>query len=104
MENNKILPLWDDLVNSERPALEYSITHMPLKHEVLMRWAIREWERRYPSQSCLPVWADEDCANNLALQRVSAGRRLKGKAHYAGFQLVPCPYSVPITRPATGSR
>src|SRR5260221_11128574 len=92
------MPLWDDLGKSDSPSLEYTVTQMPMKHEILTLWAIREWERRYPNQPYLSVWSEEACANNLALQRITPGRRLKGKVRYAGFQMIACPYSVPINR------
>lgn len=70
----------------------------PLRYEQLVRWAIREWRERYPGQPYEVLWASDDCASVLARQRIQPGRRLKGKARYMGYEMLDCPYVVPITR------
>jgi predicted AAA+ superfamily ATPase len=68
----------------------------PLKYEQLVLWAVQEWQQRYPDQPYRVVWATENCAHNMALGRIKPGRRLRGKARYAGYQPVACPFSIPI--------
>lgn len=61
-------------------------------HEQLLRWAADEWQRRYPDTPYLPVWSESECSNQLALQRVKVGRRVKGNARYMGYTPVISPY------------
>ncbi len=68
---------------------------LPL-HEQLLRWAVDEWQRRYPDTSYLPVWSVSECSNQLALQRVKVGRRVKGNVRYMGYTRTVCPYMTPV--------
>ncbi|MBX3082829.1 MAG: ATP-binding protein [Anaerolineae bacterium] len=74
------------------------------KHEQLVIWAAREWMLRYPELPFTVVWASEEISDNRALSKVSEGRKLKGKAVYAGGQRVACPYIVPINSFYTTNR
>src|SRR5947209_1033942 len=69
-----------------------------LRYEQLVRWAIKEWQRRYPGQPYVTVWASDDCASALALARIKPGHKLKQRTNYLGYQVIDCPYSVPISR------
>ncbi len=73
-----------------------TLARTPLRYEQLVRWAAQEWQQRYPEQPYITLAASSDCASELARKRVKAGRKLKGKARYAGYQAVDCPYVVPI--------
>jgi energy-coupling factor transporter ATP-binding protein EcfA2 len=66
------------------------------KHEQLVIWAAREWMLRSPESPFTVVWAAEEVSDNRALAKIAEGRKLKGKAVYAGGQRVACPYIVPI--------
>jgi len=68
----------------------------PLKSEELVAWATEEWQKRWPDQPYHTVWAATQCAHALALKRLKPGRKLRGKARYAGYQPLWCPYSIPV--------
>jgi ATP-dependent 26S proteasome regulatory subunit len=70
---------------------------LTLKYETLAKWASEEWAKRYPAKIALTLWASENCGNNLARQRIKAGRRLKGKSRYLGYEPLDCPHVVPIS-------
>ena len=74
------------------------------KHEQLVIWAARQWMLQSPELPFTVVWASEEICDNRALTQVTEGRKLRGKAVYAGGQRVPCPYIVPINSFYRGSR
>src|SRR5262249_17741886 len=65
-------------------------------HDQLLYWATHEWKRRYADQSYVPVWAEDECGNKLALQRIKPGRKLKADTRYAGCAEVFCPFIMPV--------
>src|SRR5258706_5078985 len=69
----------------------------PMQYEQLVRWAIQEWQQRYPEQPYEVVWASDDCGSHLARKRVKAGRKLKDKTQYQGYTELQCPWIVPIS-------
>ncbi|MCC7446233.1 MAG: ATP-binding protein [Anaerolineae bacterium] len=70
---------------------------MTLRYENLARWASETWQQRHPGEPYMVLWASENCGNNLARQRVKAGRKLKGKVRYAGVDSIDCPLVVSIS-------
>src|SRR5436190_11156013 len=79
---------------SSKKEPEASVT---LRYENLARWGSEQWVERNPEQPFLVLWASENCGNNLAVQRVKSGRKLKGKARYAGYTPLDCPFVVSIS-------
>jgi ATP-dependent 26S proteasome regulatory subunit len=77
---------------------------LTLRYEVLARWAGEQWQQAHPGQPFLVLWASENCGNNLARQRIKAGRRLKGRVRYLGCQPVECPHVVAISDYRTPGR
>src|SRR5215813_8676851 len=73
-------------------------------HDQLLYWAAQEWQKRYPDQPYLPVWAADECCNKLALQRIKVGRKLKGNAHYTGYNPIFCPFIMPVNQYHTVGR
>lgn len=70
--------------------------HAMPKSEQLVVWAAQEWNQRFGDQDFIAIFADEDCGNFLAFQKVKVGRKLVKKTQYTGFQRIACPYSVPL--------
>jgi SpoVK/Ycf46/Vps4 family AAA+-type ATPase len=68
-----------------------------MQYERLVQWASETWQARFAEQSFVTVWASAECSNMLAHSQVKAGRKLKGKARYLGFDRVDCPVIVPIS-------
>ncbi len=68
-----------------------------MQYERLVNWARIVWEKRYPSQPYTTIWASAECANKIAQQQIKAGRKLKGKTRYNGFEEIECPVVVPIS-------
>ncbi|MEP7289106.1 MAG: ATP-binding protein [Chloroflexota bacterium] len=85
-----------DFVASQSTVQNDLLSRPPLRYEQLVRWATQEWSRRYPGKTFVPLWAAEECASNLARNRIKAGRRLRGKGRYTGYETLDCPYVVPI--------
>jgi hypothetical protein len=96
MNNSSVMPVLKSLNGLDSLQLSDDVVRTMMKHEQLLVWAAREWETRFPGQAYVPVWAAAECANNLARKRVISGRKLKGKARYSGYEMIPCPYSVPV--------
>src|SRR5579862_6670982 len=95
--SDKLIPSLPIQLEKFDQLMPLNAVSLPLmKHEQLLLWAAEEWAQRYPSQRFIPVWADDECGNNLARQRIAPGRRLQGKARYAGYQMLPCPFALPI--------
>lgn len=63
----------------------------------LVGWAAEEWQRRFPAQEALILWADSDCANRKALQTLKPGCKLKDGGVYQGFTAVSSLVTMPIT-------
>src|SRR5215475_2025555 len=70
---------------------------LTLKYESLARWASEQWTQRHPDVKVMTLWASENCGNNLARQRVKTGRKLKSKSRYLGYDILECPFVVPIS-------
>ncbi|MCC6802174.1 MAG: ATP-binding protein, partial [Anaerolineae bacterium] len=62
-----------------------------MQYEPLVAWARETAEQRSPGRKYVTVWASTECSNMLAHSQVKAGRRLRGKARYEGFELLDCP-------------
>src|SRR5258708_5635004 len=75
-----------------------SMLRPPLRYEQLVRWAIQEWNTRYPDRAFVAVWAVDECANVRALQRILPGRPIKTGATYHGSRIMDRPFVVPINR------
>jgi energy-coupling factor transporter ATP-binding protein EcfA2 len=76
--------------SSEMPGKPGELT--TLRYEVLVRWATKIWQEKYPNTEFVALWASDNCGNHRARKRVKPGRKVKGKARYAGEEVVPCPY------------
>ncbi len=70
---------------------------LDLRYESLVRWARGEWNTRQLGDAPITLWASENCGNKLAHERIKAGRKLKGKAQYKGYEELDCPFVVPIS-------
>jgi hypothetical protein len=68
-----------------------------MQYERLVQWAQQVWQERNPGQSYITIWASAECANKLAQAQVRAGRKLRRKARYEGFEALDCPVIVPIS-------
>lgn len=68
-----------------------------MQYERLVNWARIVWEGRYPNKPYTTIWASAECANKIAQQQIKAGRRLRGKTRYNGFEEIECPVVVPIS-------
>ena len=68
-----------------------------MRYEQLVHWAQDTWEDRYEDAPYMTIWASAECSNRIAQEKVKAGRRLKGKARYHGFEQVEADVVVPIS-------
>jgi AAA+ superfamily predicted ATPase len=68
-----------------------------MRYEQLVNWARQAWAERYPDRPYVTLWASTSVSNNLARQRLKAGRKVNGKAVYMGWQEIDCPYIPPIS-------
>lgn len=68
-----------------------------MQYERLVTWANSVWRERYPEQPSVAIWASAECSNMIAQNAVRPGRRLRGKARYAGVERIDCPVVVPIS-------
>ncbi|TVR18578.1 MAG: ATP-binding protein [Anaerolineaceae bacterium] len=68
-----------------------------MQYERLVEWAKSVWQERYPDVEALTVWASGDCSNKIAQSKIKAGRRLRGKARYDGFEVLECDIITPIS-------
>ena len=75
-----------------------------LRYERLAIWAQAEWSQRYGERPFHLLWSSESCGNQLALSRIKARRRLRGKARYAGFEQIPCDEVISISEYVTPGR
>ncbi len=80
----------------ETPDLADAVLRTLPPHEQLLRWATDEWVRRYPGISYVPVWSVSECSNQLALQRVKAGHRVKENVRYLSYTRTNWPYLPPV--------
>jgi SpoVK/Ycf46/Vps4 family AAA+-type ATPase len=68
-----------------------------MQYERLVEWAQGIWRDRWPGRNYVTIWASAECSNMIAQKQVRAGRKLKGKARYAGAEQLDCPAIVPIS-------
>jgi ATP-dependent 26S proteasome regulatory subunit len=99
--NKNSLPGMDStssmLVQSYHSTKKEAQMSLTLRYENLARWASDQWQERHPGEPFMVLWASENCGNNLARQRVKAGRKLKGKVRYQGYETLECPFVVSIS-------
>lgn len=68
-----------------------------MQYEKLVQWAQEEWKTRHPGRPYITIWASAECGNKIAQTQIHAGRKLRGKARYDGFEELDCPAVVPIS-------
>lgn len=68
-----------------------------MRYERLVQWAKELWQTRYTDEAYMTIWASPECSNKIALNKVKSGRKLKGKARYAGYTEVETDVVVPIS-------
>ncbi len=68
-----------------------------MRYERLVEWARDEWEKRYPEQEYVTIWASAECSNKIAQKQVKPGRKLKGNVKYDGWEELDCSVIVPIS-------
>lgn len=69
---------------------------MQLQYERLVNWARDEAQQRQPKQKPVTIWASVECSNHIALKQVKAGRKLRSKGRYDGYEPLDCPVIVQI--------
>jgi hypothetical protein len=70
----------------------------PMHYERLVRWAQVLWQERYgDTRPYMTIWASAECGNHIAHEQIKLGRRLRGKAHYQGFEPIESEVIVPIS-------
>jgi hypothetical protein len=68
-----------------------------MRYERLVEWASRAWEERYGDTPFLTIWASPECSNQVALDKIKPGRRMRGKAKYHGYEVIESDVVVPIS-------
>lgn len=68
-----------------------------MQYERLVRWAREVWQERHPDRQYVTIWASAECSNMIAQNQIKVGRKLRGKARYAGLDVLDCPVVVPIS-------
>jgi hypothetical protein len=68
-----------------------------MQYERLVQWAESYWQELFPERDYITIWASTECGNKIAQEQVKAGRKLRGKSRYDGFEAVDCPAIVPIS-------
>jgi len=68
-----------------------------MQYERLVTWARDLWDERNPDTDVVTIWASAECSNKIAQNQIKPGRKLRGKAKYAGFETLDCPVIVPIS-------
>lgn len=68
-----------------------------MQYERLVKWASEIFEQRSPGRETITIWASVECSNQIAQRQVKVGRKLRGKAKYAGMIPLDCPAIVPIS-------
>ncbi|MCA9908392.1 MAG: ATP-binding protein [Anaerolineae bacterium] len=68
-----------------------------MMYERLVQWAADLWETRFPGQRFVTLRAAVECGNMIAHSQVKAGRKLRGKARYTGYEEIECPVITPIS-------
>lgn len=68
-----------------------------MRYERLVQWAKQQWEARYGELPYMTIWASSECSNKIAQEQIKAGRKLRGKARYQGFEEVNSEVVVPIS-------
>ncbi|MDZ4669402.1 MAG: ATP-binding protein [Phototrophicales bacterium] len=67
-----------------------------MQYERLVNWAQGVLQERQLSQKTVTIWASVECSNHIALKQVKAGRKLRSKARYEGYEPLDCPVIVQI--------
>jgi hypothetical protein len=67
-----------------------------MQYERLVNWAQGVLQERQLSQKTVTIWASVECSNHIALKQVKAGRKLRAKARYEGYEPLDCPVIVQI--------
>lgn len=68
-----------------------------MHYERLVEWAQEVWQTRCPDRENVTIWASAECSNQIAQDAVKVGRRMRGKARYAGIEVLECPHIMPIS-------
>jgi hypothetical protein len=68
-----------------------------MQYERLVQWAEGYWQENFPERAYITIWASTECGNKIAQDQVKAGRKLRGKSRYDGYEAVDCPSIVPIS-------
>ena len=68
-----------------------------MRYERLVQWAKQEWEARYGDAPYTTIWASSECSNKIAQKQIKEGRKLRGKARYAGVEELEADVIVPIS-------
>lgn len=68
-----------------------------MRYERLVQWAKTTWETRYGDAGYMTIWASPECSNKVAQDQIKIGRKLRGKARYAGFEEMEADVVVPIS-------
>lgn len=68
-----------------------------MHYERLVEWASAEWQKLYPEQSYITIWATTECSNKIAQSQIKPGRSLKGGAKFEGFEELACEVVTPIS-------
>ncbi len=68
-----------------------------MQYEALVSWACDQWAERSPDCTSVTVWASTECSNQIALNHIQVGRRLRGKARFAAWEALDCPLVTPIS-------
>jgi hypothetical protein len=69
----------------------------PMQYERLVQWAQEVWNTRRQGLPYVTIWASAECGNKIAQAQVRAGRKLRGKVRYDGYETLDCPVVVPIS-------
>jgi hypothetical protein len=68
-----------------------------MRYERLVEWAKQEWQARYGDAPYITIWASSECSNQIAQEQIKPGRKLRGKAHYAGIEQIQADVVIPIS-------
>ncbi|MFW5748896.1 MAG: AAA family ATPase [Chloroflexota bacterium] len=82
-------------MRSYRSKVEEKLVDM--RYERLVKWAQEIWKQRSLDRPYITIWASVECSNKIAQKQVKPGRKLRGKAHYCGFDLLDCLEITPIS-------
>src|SRR5688572_29949189 len=68
-----------------------------MRYERLVEWAKQEWQARYGDVPYITIWASSECSNQIAQEQIKPGRKLRGKAHFAGMEQLKADVVIPIS-------